>query len=473
MTPEEFRKLGKDVVDWIADYHSGKFEGPVFPFQMKPGDTLKQLPASPPDLAESGEQLLQDFNQIVVPGLAHWNDPRFMAYFPCNNSLPSILAEMLTAGVGVNTFSWVTSPSGTELEIKMIDWLGQMLGLNWKGALQDTASTSTLCALLSAREQAQSHSSLGLSEIPFNERFVCYVSDQAHSSIQKAVRIAGLGEANLRVLSTVGKNQKMCPLLFEEALVNDKAKGLRPFFVNFTVGTTGTTAVDDVPALFAVAKKHGLWTHVDAALAGTAALLPEMKWLMKGVEDCDSFVFNPHKWMFTNFDCSAYFCKDPNLLKKAMSIEPEYLKSAQGTEVENLRDWGITLGRRFRALKLWFVIKSHGVQGLQTLLRKHLGFAQSFASWIEQEHELSLFCTPQLNLVCFSVRVSESLEVNNSATQKLMHSINQSGQAFLSHTVVEGRYLIRASFGQTRSEEADLENVKKVIKEHLELIKTA
>lgn len=447
MTPEEFRRLGHEAVDWIADYHSGAFRGPVVP-DVKPGDILGRLEPSPPLHGEPGDALLQDFVEKIVPGLTHWNDPRFMGYFPCNNSLPSILGEILTAGVGVNTFSWLTSPAGTELEILVMRWLGELLGLPWQGVLQDTASSATLCALLSARERAAPVNALGAAAS--SRPLVCYVSDQGHSSILKAARIAGIGDAHVRTVASRPGTHDIDVYALAAAMDADASSGRLPFFVTASVGTTATTAVDDVPALADLCARHGAWLHVDAALAGSAAILPEMRWLMAGVADADSFVFNPHKWLFTNFDCTAYFCKDPDRLKAALALTPEYLKTANDGVAENFRDWGIALGRRFRALKLWFVLRSFGVDGLQEKLRLHLAMAKECAARVEAHPRLTLAAPVRLNTVAFHLD-------SDAATQSFHHALNATGEVFLTHAKVDGRYVLRVSFGQTRSDWSTLE----------------
>lgn len=446
MDSQEFKHLGYEMIDWIADYlENGYQEGPVFP-NVAPGNTLAQLPANPPQYPEPGSALFNDFKSIIVPGLTHWNDPRFFGYFPCNNSAPSVLAELLAAGVGVNTFSWITSPAATELEIRMMEWLGQMIGLEWKGVIQDTASSATLCALLSAREAMTGINFTGFAGQ--NQTLRVYVSDQTHSSVLKAGRVAGFGDANVVTLKT-DASCTMNPQLLEDAFKADLAQGLTPCFVVATVGTTSSTAIDPVEAIAEICKRYGVWLHVDAALAGTAALLPEMRWLMTGVPQADSFLFNPHKWMFTNFDCCAYFCKDPLALKKAMALTPEYLKTQHDLAAENLRDWGLQLGRRFRALKLWFVIRSYGVEGLQQKIRLHLQMAKEFATLIGTHSHFHLIQEPVLNTVCFKLDT-------DALGEALLAAVNASGEAFLTHTRIEGCYVIRVSFGQTGAKVEDV-----------------
>lgn len=452
MDEQEFRTLGHEIIDWIADYLRDGYPGRVLPL-TEPGELLDLLPSAPPREGEDGRRIWKDFQELVLPRTTHWNDPRFFAYFPCNNSGPSILGELLSAALDVNAMSWATSPAATELEIRMISWLGGLIGLPWPGTIQDTASTGTLCALLSAREHL----------CPFNAQggyakrpLVCYASDQAHSSVLKAVRIAGLGEEHLRSIPS-RDDFSMDPALLRQAVLSDREKGLRPCFATATVGTTSSLAVDPVADIAQVCRSHGIWLHVDAAMAGSAAILPEMKWLMEGVDQADSFLFNPHKWLFTNFDCCAYFCKSPDLLKKALGIQPEYLKTAQDARVENFRDWSIQLGRRFRALKLWFVLRSFGVEGLREKLRLHLRMAQWFKGRIEGEERTILAAPARLSTVCFRLE-------DDARTEALLERINAGGEAYLTHTKLAGRYVIRVSFGQTQSRFEHAERLWRLIR---------
>ncbi len=439
MDHKEFRRLGYEVIDWIADYMENGFEGPVSP-RTEPGELLALLPEAPPETADAGGEVLSDFRHLILPRVTHWNDPRFFGYFPCNHSGPGILGDLLSAGLGVNAMSWATSPAATELEIRMMEWLGQMVGLDWAGCIQDTASTGQLCALLSAREKSNAANSSGLYG---KARLTCYTSDQAHSSVLKAVRIAGMGEAFLRLVP-VDRRFAMRADSLREAIDQDEREGHTPCFVCATVGTTSSTAVDPVAEIAELCGEKGIWLHVDAALAGSAAILPEMRWVMDGVAGADSFLFNPHKWLFTNFDCCAYFVREPIWLKQALSIQPEYLKTQHDEAAENFRDWSIQLGRRFRALKLWFVIRSYGVEGLREKVRLHLHMASWFASRVREREGFCLVAEPRLNTVCFRLDTDES-------TEALLQSVNESGEALLTHTRLDGRYVIRVSFGQTHS----------------------
>ncbi len=453
MSDDDFRRNGYRIIDWIADYMEHGYDGPVVP-DVKPGELLARLPSSPPDQGEPLSSIVDDFDSLVLPGIAHWNDPRFFAYFPCNHSGPSILGELLSAGLDINAMSWATSPAATELEIRMMQWLGELIGLTWPGVIQDTASTATLCALLSARERKAPVNRNGYYQ---HRPLTVYTSAQAHSSLTKAVWISGIGQEYLRLVPT-DADYAMDPDALAAAVEADLAEDRVPCLVMSTIGTTSSTAIDPVPAIADICAKHSIWHHVDAALAGTAAILPEMRWLMDGVREADSYCFNPHKWMFTNFDCSAYFCREPEHLKAALAIQPEYLKTARDESVENFRDWNIQLGRRFRALKLWFVMRAYGTQGLQERIRLHLRMAQWFADQVQSHPALDLLARPRLNTVCFSMS-------ENAETERLMKDINASGEAYLSHTRLDGRYLIRVSFGQTHSRFEHAERLWNTIRE--------
>jgi aromatic-L-amino-acid decarboxylase len=439
MDHKTFRELGYQVIDWIADYMENGYPGPVSP-NTKPGELLAELPTHPPEQGEPGEAVLRDFHNLILPKVTHWNDPRFYGYFPCNHSGPGILGDLLSAGLGVNAMSWATCPAATELEIRTLEWLGHMINLPWPGCIQDTASTGSLCAVLSAREAAATINKSGF----YKEKpLTVYASEHAHSSVLKGVWIAGIGGDYIRNVPG-DEHFAMRTDVLEEMIKEDLARGYHPCLVVSTVGTTSSTAVDPVPAIAAICDRHKLWHHVDAALAGSAAILPEMSWLMDGVDKADSFTFNPHKWLFTNFDCSAYFCKDPMALKRALAIQPDYLKTGYDAAAENFRYWSIQLGRRFRALKLWFVLRAYGVEGLREKIRLHIKMAQWFAEQVKAEPGLELIAEPKLNTVCF--RTSD-----DERTKALMKAINDSGEALLTHTVLDGRYVIRVSFGQTHA----------------------
>ena len=458
MESESFRKLGHEIIDWIDDYMTHGYDGPVAPLDAQPGDLLAKLPEEPPMGAESGEAVMTDFRDLILPGVTHWNDPRFFGYFPCNNSRAGTLGDLLGSGLGVNCMSWATSPAGTELEIRMMEWLGQMIGLNWPGCIQDTASTGTLVAILSAREKAAPVNKEGYYG---HKPLVVYTSEHANTVVLRGCWIAGIGENYLRNIPSDPETFAMRADLLEAQIEKDLAAGLRPCMVVTTVGTTSSTAVDPVAKVAALCKKHDMWQHVDAAMAGTGAILPELReWLMDGVADADSFCFNPHKWLFTNFDCSAYFCKDPFYLKKALSIQPVFLDTAYDGAAENLRNWGIQLGRRFRALKLWWVIRCYGVEGLREKIRLHLRMAQALARHIQDEPRLTLTTEPRLNTVCFHTG-------DDARTKVLMEAVNATGDAFLTQTKLNDHYTIRVSFGQTHARFEDVATLWDLIRQNL------
>ncbi len=457
MDNRSFRESGHQFIDWLADYFETIEQYPVRS-EVQPGDILSQLPVAPPQSAEPMEVLFSDFKSIIMPGMTHWQHPGWFAYFPANSSPESVLAELLTAGLGAQCMIWQTSPAAAELEERVMEWLGQMLGLppHMKGVIQDTASTATLCALLSAREKA---TQFDANEGGVRQHLRVYASRETHSSIEKGVKVAGYGKSNLFLIDT-DEAFAMIPKKLEEALINDIHRGMVPTCVVATLGTTSSMAMDPVDAIAAICRKYGVWLHVDAAFAGTAALAPELRGFMKGVEHADSFVFNPHKWMLTNFDCSAYFVKDPGALIQTFEINPEYLKTAADGQVKNYRDWGIQLGRRFRALKLWFVIRSYGVQGLQTMVRHHVRLAQQFAGWIEENQNFELMAPPQLSLVCFRYNPGGLSEMELTHINKqLLNKINASGDVFLTHTVLKEKYAIRMAIGQANTQ---LHHVQKV-----------
>ncbi|RJR27270.1 MAG: aspartate aminotransferase family protein [Desulfobacteraceae bacterium] len=462
MKAEIIRKYGHEIVDWVADYLEGLEKFPVLP-PVQPGEILAKLSLSPPQVSEGMERILEDFRSLIVPGMTHWQHPSFFAYFPANNSEPSVLAEFLTAAIGAQCMVWQTSPAATELEERVMDWLRQMLGLpeGFAGVIQDTASTSTLCALLCARERATAFgvNRFGLSGGSPGPLTV-YASEEAHSSVEKGVKIAGLGKENL-VLIPTGPDFAMLPGELEKAISRDLDRGAHACCVVATVGTTSSTAMDPLRPIGEICKRLGAWFHVDGAMAGTAAILPEMRNILDGIEHADSFVFNPHKWMFTNFDCSAYFVRDPKTLTSTFEILPEYLKTGVDLQVKNFRDWGVPLGRRFRALKLWFVIRQFGVEGIREKLRGHLELARDFASWVKDDPRFELMAPVTINLVCFRYNPTEKglseMELEK-ANKELLNRINNSGRCFLSHTKLKGRFSLRMCIGQTNTTR---EHVKK------------
>ncbi len=447
MTPEEFRRYGHMVVDWVTEYLETVEKYPVLA-RVAPGEVRAKLPAEPPLDGEPFESILRDVDKIVMPGITHWQSPGFFAYFPGNSSPPSVLGELLAAGLGVQGMMWVTSPACTELETHVMDWLVEMLALpprfkstsSGGGVIQDTASSATLCALLAARERASDGRS-NLSGAAGG--LIAYTSTQAHSSVEKAVRVAGLGSDNLRLVD-VDDAFAMRPERLAEMIAADRAAGLQPAFVCATIGTTSSTAIDPVAAIGRVCREQGVWLHVDAAMAGTAALCPELRHLFEGLELADSYVFNPHKWMLTNVDCSALFVADRGELIRSLSVLPEYLRNeaTQSGAVIDYRDWGIPLGRRFRALKLWFVIRSYGVKGLQEVVRRHVALAGEFAGWVDADPRFELAAPAPLGLVCFRHRGGED------ANQRIMDRVNASGSMYMTHTRLDGKLTLRISIGQ-------------------------
>lgn len=437
----------------MADYLEG-IEGYPVKSKVAPREIYDQVTNTPPQEGETMQEIFTDFQKVIMPGITHWQHPNFHAYFPGNSSYPSVLAEMLTATVGAQCMVWDTSPAAAELEEKVMEWLQEMIGLpqDWVGVIQDTASTATLAAILSAREQ---YSKNQINEDGFEgfTKFRIYCSEETHSSIDKAVKISGIGSNNL-VKIKVDEDLAMLPEQLSKAIEQDVANGLVPLCVVATLGTTGTTAIDPLNEIGAICSNHSIWLHVDAAYAGTALMLEEYRWMIEGIEQADSFVFNPHKWMFTNFDCSAYFVKDKQALLNTFEILPEYLKTNVDTAVNNYRDWGIPLGRRFRALKLWFVIRSYGVAGIKQRLSEHIELAKGLAKKIEAHESFEMLAPVSLNMVCFRYRKEGASEEQlNESNQTLIAKINDSGEAYLTHTKIKGKYTIRLVIGQTYVEQ--------------------
>ncbi|HEX6981536.1 MAG TPA: aminotransferase class I/II-fold pyridoxal phosphate-dependent enzyme [Balneolaceae bacterium] len=459
MDNKEFREQAHKLVDWMADYFEEVESYPVSP-DINPGKILAQLPDSAPGENESFNAVFDDFKEIIMPGMTHWQSPNFMGYFPANSSYPSVLGEMLTATLGAQCMSWLTSPAATELEERVMEWLRKLIDLPdpFTGVIQSTASTSTLCALLMAREKV---SDFSVNEQGFSgdQEFIIYCSSETHSSIEKDVKIAGFGRKNLRKVA-VDENFAMQPEALENAIRDDLEKGHRPAAVVATIGTTGSTAIDPLKAIGEICSKYDIFLHVDAAYAGTALILPEMRWMNEGIERADSFVFNPHKWMFTNFDCSAFYVKDESLLVRTFEILPEYLKTSEDERVKNYRDWGIPLGRRFRALKLWFVLRSFGAEGLREKLRLHISLAQNLRQKMEQHEHFELLAPVPLNLLCFRYHpghISDEQKLNE-LNEKLLAQIQQSGKLFLTHTKLNGKFTIRMVIGNTNIEQRHVDD---------------
>ena len=464
MTPDEFRRYGRAVVDWIADYYERIESFPVLS-RVQPGQIRDGLPPEPPMRGESFEAILGDVEKLILPGVTHWQSPNFFAFFPANASGPAILGELLSAGLGVQGMLWATSPACTELETHVLDWLAGMLRLPLKftstgtggGVIQDSASSASLCALLAARERATGFQS---NLRGTDGRLVAYASTQTHSSVEKAAQIAGIGRDNLRQIR-VNDQFAMRPEVLARQVHRDRLDGLVPFFVCATVGTTSSEAIDPVPEIGRICREESLWLHVDAAMAGTAAICPEFGYLHDGLELADSYCFNPHKWMFTNFDCDCFYVADRAALIRTLSILPEYLRNVatESGAVIDYRDWQIPLGRRFRALKLWFVIRHYGLEGLQFHVRRHVELAQAFAGWVEADHRFVLATPAPLNLICFRHVGGEKVN------QEILERLNRSGALYLTHTRLNGTYTLRLCVGQTNTEARHVEAAWRMIQE--------
>jgi aromatic-L-amino-acid decarboxylase len=449
MTPDEFRQYAHKLVDWMAGYMENVEKYPV-KSSVKPGEIFDRIPADPPEKAESFSRFIEDLEEIIMPGITHWQHPGFFAYFPANTSPPSILAEMVTATLGAQCMIWETSPAAAELEERVMLWLRDLIGLpeSFEGVIQDTASTATLAAILTAREKATNFS-INNNGANNAGTLRVYCSEQGHSSVDKAVRICGIGSQNL-VRIPVKSDFSLDEAKLKDAIKSDIKAAYLPCCVIATIGTTGSAAIDPLEPIGEICSEYRTWLHVDAAMAGTALILPELQWMIKGKKYIDSFVFNPHKWMFTNFDCSAYFVKDPESLIKTFEILPEYLKTRTRGKVNDYRDWGVPLGRRFRALKLWSVIRSYGTEGLRTKIRYHISIAARLSELISKEDDFELLAPVVINVVCFRYK-PEGLQAEklNQLNEKLNHILNDSGKIYLTHTVLNGKYTLRMVTGQT------------------------
>lgn len=455
MTPEEFRRHGHALVDWIADYRARLHTLPVMS-RCKPGEVAALLPASPPEKPEPFEAVLADIDRVLLPGLSLWQHPSFFGYFPANASLASVLGDQLSSGLGVLGLAWQSSPALTEVEQVCTDWLRQMVGLSdgWHGVIQDTASTSTLVALLCARERASGFSLAkgGLQGQP--QPLVVYASAHAHSSVDKAALLAGFGRENIRLIDS-DERHAMRPDALDAAVRADRAAGRVPCAVVATTGTTTTTALDPIGAVAEVARAHGLWLHVDSAMAGSAMILPECRWMWDGIEGADSVVLNPHKWLGTVFDCSVYLVRDREHLVRVMSTNPSYLQTAADGQVVNYRDWGLPLGRRFRALKLWFLIREQGVEGLRARLRRDLDNARWLAGQVAAAPHWKLLAPVPLQTLCVRHEPPGlSGEALDRHTQGWADRLNRSGQAYLTPATLDGRWMVRVSIGAEATERA-------------------
>ena len=466
MSPDEFRRHGHTLVDWIADYLAHTERYPVLS-QVKPGEIYAALPAAAPEHGEPFEAMLADVDRIIMPGITHWQSPNFFAFFPANTSGPSILGELLSAGLGVQGMIWATSPACTELETRVLDWLIDMMGLPDSfrssgaggGVIQDSASSAVLCAILAARERA---TNFATNTHGVTDTLTAYGSNQAHSSLEKGIRVAGIGSQQLRLIKS-DEQFRMRPDELEQRILADKQAGLRPCIVSATLGTTSSGAIDPLPEIGRICQEHGIWLHVDAAWAGTAALCPEQRAIFEGLELADSYCFNAHKWMFTNFDCSCFYVRDRAALIHTLSILPEYLKNAATASgaVIDYRDWQVSLGRRFRALKLWFVIRHYGVEGLRELVRKHIALAQQFTGWLAEDTRFELMAPPSLSLVCFRLRADDAIN------QQLLDALNASGDLYLSPTRLNGVLTLRLCIGQTMTEAVHVEHAWQRIQEEV------
>ncbi len=466
----EFKNHANKFIDWIIDYYQNIEKYPV-KSKVEPRQVYNKLPKHAPESGENIDILLKDFENTILPGITHWQNPNFFAYFPANSSFPSILAELLTSALGTQCMKWETSPAAAELEELVLNWLKKLIGIpsSFPGVIQDTASTATLCAILSAREK---FSNFTINKEGYStQRFRVYCSGEAHSSVEKAVRIAGIGSNNL-VKIDVDDEFAMIPGKLEDAIVQDIKTGFTPLCVIAALGTTGSTAVDPLDKISKISVKYSTWLHVDAAFAGSALILPEYRRMIEGIENVDSFVFNPHKWLFTNFDCSAYFVKDKQALLNTFQLVPEYLKTKTQGMVNDYCDWGIQLGRRFRALKLWFVIRNFGIKGLQDKLKEHIALAQYFANEIVKSGKFEVLAPVKFNLVCFRFvpKGIKNTEKLNKLNETLLALINKTGKIYMSHTKLKNIYTLRMVIGQTYVKKKHVLNALNIIhKESTEL----
>ena len=462
MSVEDFRRHGKEMIDWIADYYENVDRYRVLS-QVKPGEIGASLADAVPAQGEDFAQIIRDIEDKILPGVTHWQSPHFHAYFPANTSGPAILGDLLSSGLGIQGMLWSTSPACTEVETRVLDWLVDLLGLPDKyrstdsggGVIQDSASSAILCALLAARER---DSGLRTNREGCNANQVAYCSTQTHSSLEKAMGIAGLGRASLRQIA-VDENFALDADQLAAQIKADRAAGLRPIFVCATLGTTSSNALDPIAAIGSICADAGLWFHVDAAMSGSAVICPEYRYLHDGIEYADSYCFNPHKWMFTNFDCSCFWVADRAALINALSILPEYLlnEATESGAVFDYRDWQVPLGRRFRALKLWFVLRYYGVEGLQYHIRRHIELTRQLAEWIEADEHFEIVAPVPLNLICLRHRGSDELN------KKLLDELNESGEIFLTHTRLDDRFVIRICIGQARTELEHVEQAWQLI----------
>jgi aromatic-L-amino-acid decarboxylase len=466
MDSSEFRRRGHQLIDWIADYRESVASRPVMA-QTAPGDVRAKLPAAPPAASEPFDAILADLDAVILPGLSHWQHPAFFGYFPCNGTAASVLGDFVSTGLGVLGLAWQSSPALTELEEVVCDWLRQMIGLApvWQGVIQDTASTSTLVALISARERTTSFSLTrgGMQGEP--APLVVYTTRHSHSSVEKAALLAGFGRDNVHIVAH-DANYAMRADALADAIAADRARGLVPCAIVATTGSTTTTAIDPVGEIGAIAQRERVWLHVDAAMAGSAMVLPECRWMWDGIDAADSIVLNPHKWLGAAFDCSVYYVRDAEHLVRVMSTHPSYLRTAADEMVKNYRDWGIPLGRRFRALKLWFLIREAGVEGLQARLRRDLENAQWLAQQVAATPGWRVLAPVPLQTVCIRHEPEGiSGEDLDRHTLAWVDRVNRSGAAYLTPATLDGRWMCRVSIGAIATERADVEAVWRLVQE--------
>ncbi len=475
MPAEEFRQYGHQLIDWIADFLAKVGDLPVLP-NVQPGDIAGKLPNAPPIKGEGMDEILADVDRVIMPGMAHWNHPNFFAYFTSSGSGPGILGELLSAAFNVNCMLWQACPSATELEQVTLDWLRQMVKLpsEFWGIIYDGGSSSTFHAIAAAREQltelkVRERGLAGRSEIP---PLRIYTSEQGHSSIDKAAVALGLGMDSVRRV-VVDDRYQMNPQALAEAIAQDRRAGIRPFCVVATVGTTSCTSIDPITAIVDICEREGLWLHIDAAYGGAAAVVPEMRHVLNGCDRADSIVINPHKWLFVPLDLSALYTRKPEVLRRAFSLVPEYLRTGQGDEVVNYMDYGIPLGRRFRPLKLWFTLRYFGVEGIADRIREHLRLAQQFAHWVDEHPEFERLAPVPFSIVCFRAHPlgMDDTDWLNRFNEQLMHTINQSGEAFLSHTKLSGRFTLRLVVSHLRTDEMHVTRVQEVLQKQLRGLK--
>lgn len=475
MPAEEFRRVGHQIIDWIADYFEHIEDLPVLA-QIEPGDLKARLPATPPESGEPMEAILADVDRLIVPALTHWSHPSFFGYFATSTSGPGIFGELLSAAFDVKSMLWRTSPASTELEEVTLDWLRQMLGLDaeMSGFIYDTASVSSMHAIAAARERVElrirEEGMSGRKDLPLLR---VYASEQAHSSIDKGIITLGLGQKSLSKIP-VDSEFRMDPKALAQAIAEDQRNGVVPFCVVATVGTTSTSSIDPVPAIVSICEEHALWLHVDAAYGGSAAIVPEMRHVLDGCNRADSLVLNPHKWLFTPFDLSVLYCRHLDLLRRAFSLVPEYLRTPEQEKVRSGSDYGVQLGRRFRSLKLWMIIRYFGHQGLAARIREHCRLAQMFASWVEASSEWDLMAPHPFALICFRAcpAIDGETEADreqrlNALNEAIMHGVNATGKAFLSHTKLNDKLTLRLSIGNIRTTEEHVKQVWDLLNQEL------